>query len=225
MSSLQFKAVVGDESLAAEIRRKFLSPSDKAMKPAIPDEFEALSDDEFESSDKANEADILRRSSIDRGFEAIVERFGRPSLLVRNGTFEIPSSDIWKARLFPTQIRLDKAIRSVGRLEFVNHSYSWAGTAWMIAEGIAVTNRHVADLFAQKSNGGFAFQHNPFGKPFGAKIDFKEKHLQPEALGIEIEKILYVAENIDGQPDLAFLKLKSADLQHCRYWLSGVRRP
>lgn len=213
MSSLQFKAVFGDAELAAEIRRKFFLLSDITSKSAESSDFEPMPVNDFESVKKTDEAGILSRVSIDRGFEAIVERFGRPSLLVRNGTFEIPSSDIWKARLFPTKSRMERAIRSVGRLELVNHSYSWVGTAWIIAEGIAVTNRHVADLFAQRTGDGFTFRHNPSGKSFGAKIDFKEEHLQPEALEIEIEDILYVAENIDGQPDLAFLKLKSDDSQ------------
>lgn len=213
MSSLQFEAVLNDGSLAAEIHRKFITSTEALPKAARSRGLESISADDLEATGKNNEAGILNRINIDRGFEAIVERFGRPSLLVKNGTFEIPPSDIWKARLFPTQSRLDKAIRSVGRLELVNHSYSWAGTAWIIAERIALTNRHVADLFAQKSEGGFAFRHNPFGNPFKAKIDFKEEYLQPEALEIEVEEILYVAENIDGQPDLAFLKLKRGDSQ------------
>lgn len=205
MSSLQFKAVISDDALAAEIHRKFFQLSGTTPEPT--------GTGDFESAKKTTEVNIIERANIDRGFEAIVERFGRPSLLVRNGTFEMPSADTWKARLFPTQSRMDKAIRSVGRLELINHSYSWAGTAWIIAEGIAITNRHVAELFAQKSDSGFAFRHNPFGKAFGAKIDFKEEHLQPAALKIEIDEILYVAENIDGFPDLAFLKLKSDNLQ------------
>jgi endonuclease G len=213
MSSLQFKTIVDDDALAGEIRRKFFPLSDITPKPSGTGDFESIPADDFESAKKTPEVNIIERANVDRGFEAIVERFGRPSLLVKNGTFETPSADTWKARLFPTQSRLEKAIRSVGRLELINHSYSWAGTAWIIAEGIAVTNRHVADLFAQRTDSGFAFRHNPFGKPFGAKIDFKEEHLQPEALEIEIDEILYVAENIDGHPDLAFLKLRGENLQ------------
>lgn len=208
MSSLQFKAVVSDDSLAAEILRKFFPSSDLTLEPAKTGDFESLPADDFESAKKATAVNIIERANIDRGFEAIVERFGRPSLLVKNGTFEIPSADTWKARLFPTQSRLDKAIRSVGRLELINHSYSWAGTAWIIAEGIAVTNRHVADLFAQKRGAEFTFRHNPIGQTYGAKVDFKEEHLQADVLEIEVEKNLYVAENNDSYPDLAFLKLK-----------------
>lgn len=212
MSSFQFKAVVSDESLAAEIQRKFLPPRDKAPKLSEAGDFESLPLDDFERVEKTPEVNIIENATVNRGFEAIVERFGRPSLLVKNGTFEVPSADTWKARLYPTQSRLDKAIRSVGRLELTNHSYSWAGTAWIIADGIVVTNRHVADLFSQKIAGEFTFQSNPLGKTYGVKIDFKEEYLQPDVLEIEVEDILYVADNNDSYPDLAFLKLKGGNV-------------
>lgn len=207
MSSFQFEAVLKDDFLAAEIQKKFLQANNKAIPPES-DDFESLPIEEFSEAEKTPALNIVERITIDRGFEAIVERFGRPSLLVRNGTFEVPSADTWKARLYPTISRLENAIRSVGRLELTNHSYSWAGTAWIIAEGIAVTNRHVADLFAQKQGESFAFRHNPIGAAYEAKIDFKEEHLQPNSLEIQVEEILYVADNNDSYPDLAFLKLK-----------------
>jgi hypothetical protein len=71
--------------------------------------------------------------------EAIVKRFGRPVLLVRNDTFEVPASDTWKAILFPYKSRLDAAIPSVGRVELVSSVPPYIGTAWMITKEIAVT--------------------------------------------------------------------------------------
>src|SRR5690242_14329488 len=69
--------------------------------------------------------------------EAIILEVGRPALFVRNGSFELPESDVWKARLYPTKPRLEQAIRSVGRLELLDHdTYPWAGTAWMVTEDI-----------------------------------------------------------------------------------------
>src|ERR687894_2429682 len=83
--------------------------------------------------------------------EAIILLFGRPALLVKNDTFEAPISNEWKSRLFPTKSKIDRAIRSVGRVELMDHpSFDWVGTGWMIAENVVVTNRHVAMLFAEK---------------------------------------------------------------------------
>jgi hypothetical protein len=61
--------------------------------------------------------------------EAIVKRFGRPVLLVRNDTFEVPASDTWKAILLPYKARLDAAIPCVGRVEVVSSVPPYIGTA------------------------------------------------------------------------------------------------
>ena len=53
----------------------------------------------------------------DNALEAIVERFGRPVLLVVGDTFEVPESDEWKSRLTQTQDAIDHAIVRVGRVE------------------------------------------------------------------------------------------------------------
>lgn len=53
--------------------------------------------------------------------EAVVLEFGRPSLLVRNGRFELPKSKEMRARLLPARARLEARLASVGRLEFRNH--------------------------------------------------------------------------------------------------------
>ena len=63
--------------------------------------------------------------------EAIVQRFGRPPLVVRNDKVVLePLTD------FPadtsTKIKgVERWMPSVGRIEFVNHSMSWGGTGWV----------------------------------------------------------------------------------------------
>src|SRR5215217_2741123 len=42
--------------------------------------------------------------------EAIILLFGRPVLLVKNNTFEVPPSDEWRTRLFPTKSKIERAI-------------------------------------------------------------------------------------------------------------------
>jgi len=155
-------------------------------------------------------ADRIRaRAANVPGTEAIVRRFGRPTLLVRNGTFEVPPSDIWTQRLYAAKSRLDRTIASVGRVELANHPAPWAGTGWLIAPRVAVTNRHVALLFAGMKNGDFSFRRSPAGGTYGASLDFKEEHLQPDVLSVKVKRIVYVADLTDDAPDLAFLELES----------------
>lgn len=219
MSSLQFEGVLKDASLVEEIQKKLLASLPGGVSPssAMLGGFEGMLDASFggeaETANGAKTAtrEVLGRAITDRGFEAIVERFGRPSLIVRDNTFEIPASDVWKNRLLPFKSNIDRAILSVGRVELSNHQMSWAGTAWVIAPGVVVTNRHVASLFAQKRGESFAFRSNPLGNAFGARVDFKEEHLQLNSREIEVEKIIYVADFDDQYPDLAFMKLKNSD--------------
>lgn len=223
MSSLQFEGVLKDASLVEEIQKKLLASLPGTVAPAaMPGGFESglnvsfggeamTAADGGDAGKAAATREVLSRTISDRGFEAIVERFGRPSLLVRDNTFEIPASDVWKNRLLPFKSSIDRAILSVGRVELTNHQMSWAGTAWVVAPGVVVTNRHVASLFAQKRGESFTFRSNPLGTAFGARVDFKEEYLQLNSREIEVEKIIYVSDFDDQYPDLAFMKLKNSD--------------
>lgn len=74
----------------------------------------------------------------------------------------------------------------------------------MISENVAITNRHVALTFAQKNNQGFGYRRDHYR----AFVDFKEEHLQIGSHEVEVEDNLYIAEDQEDFPDLAFLKLK-----------------
>ncbi|HST05754.1 MAG TPA: DNA/RNA non-specific endonuclease [Chloroflexia bacterium] len=140
--------------------------------------------------------------------EAIIVEFGRPSLLVQHDTFTLPESDVWKQRLYPAKSRIEAGIRGVGRLELLDHdTYPWVGTAWMITEDIAVTNRHVALVFAQKAGKGFAFIHNSAGKLVRAQVDFKEEYREPLSLERAVKSVVFIEELNDKYPDLAFIRL------------------
>jgi endonuclease G len=143
------------------------------------------------------------------GLRAIVLLHGRPTLLVQNGTFVIPESQIWRRTLRDHRINIENAIDRVGRVELHNHmTYDWVGTGWLVAEGIVVTNRHVAELFAAADGlGGYTFATNVLGDTIGARIDFREEYEIPVALEFKVRDILYVADR--GEPDIALLAIET----------------
>src|SRR5437773_3731817 len=66
--------------------------------------------------------------------EAIVLRFGRPSLLVQAKTFTAPESEVINARLSQSRSQIEVAIPSVGRINVRNDpDYEWYGTGWLVA--------------------------------------------------------------------------------------------
>jgi|JI10StandDraft_1071094.scaffolds.fasta_scaffold03512_11 endonuclease G len=146
--------------------------------------------------------------------EAVVVPYMRPVLFVKGGKIEIPESEQLKERLFKYKPRIEPALKSVGRVELVNHQLKYAGTGWMIEENIMITNRHVANVFADKNKTGFggSFKTNFLGVPIGAKIDFKEEYNpgkpNTSQFEVQIEKIIYLPDEDPRFPDMAILKLK-----------------
>lgn len=138
---------------------------------------------------------------------AIVRRLGRPSLLVRNDTFEVPASSTWRARLDPTRSRLEAAVRSVGRVEVAGLGGTHLGTAWMVAAGVAVTNRHVALEFARRRGREFAFRPGPGGSPLRPRIDFREEAAATRPFEVAVARVLHVAGLDDDGPDVALLEV------------------
>ena len=144
--------------------------------------------------------------------EAIILRLGRPSFLIQNDTFVIPTDQrVWTDRLGPNRVSLETAIKAVGRVELQGHpSLAWVGTAWLVEPDVIVTNRHVANEFARQSGRDFVFRPGIDGQSMRASIDFKEEFRSATAVSVEVERVLYIAPDSPGQPDMAVLKLKSA---------------
>ena len=143
--------------------------------------------------------------------EAIIKHYGRPALLVKNGTFETPSCKILTDKLNAQRTNIDNAIKSVGRIELENHgSMPWVGTGWAVRDGIIATNRHVAKVFSWNNGKNLVFKpvstSTAILKP---SVDFNRELYSSLTVSFEIEKVLYLAN--DSDPDLALLKVKKVN--------------
>ncbi|PKB18301.1 phospholipase D-like domain-containing protein [Flavobacterium sp. 5] len=144
--------------------------------------------------------------------ESIVAHF-RPVLLIRDNKIvpEFIGDEVktWMKRIMEQSAILNTVIPAVGRIEINNNpSYNWVGTGWLVDKDIIVTNRHVATIFTQ-TRGGFGFK---IGFPTGrqtAHLDFLEEDQRSNSLNFEVDSVLWMAENDNNQPDVAFLRLKT----------------
>ena len=190
MPSRSFAAVVSDPELMAEVRDR----SKKTLtthRPVLDANEVALAAAEFRT---VVEGHALPDAAAQAYGEAIVLLNGRPSLLVRDDSFEEPEFEYWKSRLNPHRAVLESTLRSVGRVELTGHStYEWVGTAWVIGERLVVTNRHVANIFAQQQGQGFVFRPSPLGGAMTARIDFKEEYQTGAVKEVSVTRVLYVA--------------------------------
>lgn len=141
----------------------------------------------------------------------IVQDFLRPCLIIQKGTFDTPESSTWTSRLNANKKMLERVIPAAGRIEFKWHpQHEWGGTGWLVDQDIIVTNRHVAQLFAERKGSKFIFLDNGIGIPIEARIDFIEE-LTPtgqiaKAQEITVKEVIMIAE--PKQPDIAILRLE-----------------
>ena len=134
----------------------------------------------------------------------------RPSLLIRDDSFELPASPVWRDRLIEAETSIRRAVPSVGRVDLKDHPHpriaemGHIGAAWMISETVAVTNRHVARTFGLRNGGEFRF----WSDGMSVHIDFRADHRHDEARNFPVARIIEIAD--DAEADIAFLQLDRA---------------
>ena len=146
--------------------------------------------------------------------EAIVKLTGRPPLLVQNNAVVLEPLDDFPADTDSKIKNIEPFLLSVGRVEFINHSMAWGGTAWVVdkkADGhLMLTNRHVAKLVAKRSTDGHGvFIRSPInGVKYGAQVDFNEEvGAKPQDARVaQAVEIVYLADDVGA--DMALLKVK-----------------
>lgn len=138
--------------------------------------------------------------------EAIVLLTGRPPLLIQDEKWEEPALATIKARLDQSRDALLKAIPKVGRVEVLNLG-DYLGTGWMIDEGIMITNRHVAEVFAARMVNNFDFKRDVTGKRYRARVDFRREHDRAAEWQAKVSEIVFLDEAGGVHPDMALIRL------------------
>jgi hypothetical protein len=152
-----------------------------------------------------------------RALETLVSE-ERPVLFVKNGQIDTVTATI----LGPEAVDLIRTVEAakdrltpklalVGRIDVTNFAPGeFVGTAWLVAEDVVVTNRHVAFLIARAERGKFVFSRGVGGRPIAASLctahEFDDA--APESSRVfAVSEVLYI-EPESGPTDIAFLKIK-----------------
>lgn len=147
--------------------------------------------------------------------EAIVQRFGRPPLLIRNDQIELEALEDFPPGTDAKIKNIEPLVRSVGRVEFVNASMAWGGTGSVVEDSkgrkLVITNRHVAKIVAKRVAGGKGvFLRSPSsGIRCGANVDFSEEvgTTVGDARTARVVAVEYIAD--DMAADVALLKIEA----------------
>lgn len=151
------------------------------------------------------------------GIEAIVQRFGRPPLLVQDDKVVLEELRDFPAETDKLIQGIEGRIPAVGRIEFLNYAMAWGGTGWVVQESrggrLVVTNRHVAALVARrKSDGRAIFMRGPSGASYGARINFREgAQGSDRSRTARLSAVEYLAD--DAAADVALLRIEAAGFE------------
>lgn len=202
----QTKGIIADPRAQREIVKKRAAigrhPRYRDLRGALANLGEELSTADFE-----------RRLDAAPDLEKIVQAVNRPALLVKLDSFEVPINDVWNARLNAARASIERAIRATGRIELREPPRSGhVGTAWLVAPGVVVTNRHVAVEFARRQQAGDpVFRASWVGRPYRPIIDLREEHAQSvQPLEFDLDRVLFLADDDDAEPDIALLRVRPA---------------
>jgi endonuclease G, mitochondrial len=122
--------------------------------------------------------------------EAIILPKVRPVLDIVNGDFQT-DHPLWLMLNDDDVIRknLRQAIPSIGRIELPgNPSYPYGGTGFVVGDGLIMTNRHVAAIFAN----GIGTRSLSFLPGRRAGIDFKRELNRPTGPTLTVKRIVMI---------------------------------
>lgn len=188
---------------------RFLQAAENTITKSDVQDFLKASVEEGPENAVANFSDELKA----RRATAIILTIGRPAIFIKDNSFQVPISDVWATRLNTSRANIETAIRAVGRVEVTNHpgGFSYLGTGWLVAPDVIVTNQHVARAFARKEGTEFVFKKNLIlGQKIGVNLDFREEAGVNAQEQFDVLEILYIEEDLDDRPDIAFLKIDTA---------------
>lgn len=153
----------------------------------------ARSDSEFEAAMETLERVEQGRELEGRHYaalEAIIEPENRPVLDVVNDSYsetDIPWNwDVLKEA--DVRAAIERVAPSIGRVELPNHpSIPYGGTAFFVGDGLMMTNRHVAEIFAQ----GLGMSRLRF-RPGKAAVDLKQEVVPSDPKLLQVDKVVMI---------------------------------
>ncbi len=136
--------------------------------------------------------------------EAIINEDLRPAVYVRDGTFTMTHPLLTRlSQDAAIKQRIEQAIPSIGRIELPGSRYPYGGTGFVVGEGLIMTNRHVAELFAA----GLGDKRLSFLSGSKAGIDFLQEQDRPTGPMLSVRKVVMIHPywdmailSVDGLP-------------------------
>lgn len=168
----------------------------------------------------AEGVDAMLDPAAEIGIEAIIETDGtRPVFLVQDDALDpsaVATSEQWETLMAGRKLEIGRIAKAVGRVNDKSAPQRFQGTAFAVAPGIVMTNRHVLQGIASKTGGVWTFRD-------GIDVDFGREYKRDRVLSFGVKEVLFAGNdrvdpfNIDHDIlDLVLLRL--ADQEPGRPW-------
>jgi len=137
---------------ARERFRRIAERAAREGEDVTPDQRRVLEDAEAALKVLAAEGESAQLSDEQRiGLEAIIVPDGtRPALFVQDDDVDPGAAEAgtWQGRISGFRLELSTVARSVGRINSKISFPDYAGTGWVVADGLILTNKHVLEFLA-----------------------------------------------------------------------------
>ncbi len=193
-----------------ERARRYLG--DVAQSGSLDELVEAIPENAGPGGTSELERPILEKLALGHGLapreefalEAIIIPDKRPAIDIVDGTYTAAHASWLHLNEPATLARLETTFPSIGRVEIPGHPTApYGGTAFVVGEGLLMTNRHVAELFA----GGLGTRGLHFIPGRGGAVDFHRERGDTAHEPISATRLLMVHPfwdmalfEIDGLP-------------------------
>jgi DNA/RNA endonuclease G (NUC1) len=152
--------------------------------------------------------------------EAIILPKERPVVDVVNGTYAAPAAPFQHLGGGAARAIIEAAIPSIGRVELPDHpSLPYGGTGFVVGDGLLMTNRHVAELFAV----GIGREELSFRPGQSAGVDFLRERGRAESQVFRIARVAMIhpfwdmallhVEGLENVPSLRLSVAAPGDLR------------
>ena len=146
-------------------------------------------------------------------YEALIAPKVRPALFIQGDQISEPDLPMWEfLEEDAFRARITTAAKSIGRIEVPGHPrLKYAGTGFLVGDGLLLTNRHVAQIFAPDHAG----RSRPLLSHYKrARVDFLREHQSSARERLDVTEVVWVHPvydaallRVDGAHDKVALTL------------------
>lgn len=121
--------------------------------------------------------------------EAIIIPERRPAIDIVDGDYQTRHQDWLHLNSDPIRKRLRTALPKIGRVELPDHpTLPYGGTAFIVGDGLLMTNRHVAELFST----GLGLRNLSFIPGMSGGVDFLRERRSIRTFYLEFSKVVMI---------------------------------